>query len=251
MAFDPKVLPEALKSEIGKRFVRINVGSGFFVTNDGDVITALHVIKQADELLDKIQSTSKRLQVVIVKSRTDSQPEMEAGQITEQVDEDTDHDLALLKVHSTNGESVRPLNLRAARPADGDQIAVSGFPLQSDVLISNIGWVASAWPVTSEKLLIYPGQKVDIIDTEAYLADIRVNPGDSGAPVYLVRNGEVLGVCEAYLTAPVMYRTDHDDQIATSPDGHALTYNSGLGLVTPARYVLELLKRNHLTGVPH
>lgn len=160
------------------------------------------------------------------------------------VEEDDRHDLALLRlnanpfssgrqsgIHRTpdGGMGVNALyglaGLTLEQPRDGEDIAVSGYPLASPTLITTSGIIASAWAI--ETMQVIPEgapsdfSMPDIADN--YIADVAVNPGNSGGPVYLRDLGHVIGVCVAFRIAEA------------DGGGVLLKYNSGLTIVVPIK----------------
>jgi hypothetical protein len=114
--------------------------------------------------------------------------------------------------------------------------------LLSDALVTNAGSVASAWvsdPGSVARLGL-PEPGADVADR--YLADLEVNGGNSGGPVYTQGAARVIGVCVATQSALVRHR----DGVAVI-DGAPLVYSSGLTLVVPSKYVVALLQRNGIT----
>jgi S1-C subfamily serine protease len=83
-------------------------------------------------------------------------------------------------------------------------------------LVTNSGWVASAW---HSNFVTTPAgrKKLDI-----YIADAAVNPGNSGGPAYLIHGVRVIGV-------------------AVAKQGEGFAY------IVPARYVVDLLRKNGVT----
>jgi len=73
---------------------------------------------------------------------------------------------------------------------------------------------------------------------------MHVNGGNSGGPVYSVEGGAVIGVCVAFDPAPVFYG-DRRQEPAMIQD-RPLAYNSGLSVVVPIRYVIDMLKKHNL-----
>lgn len=74
---------------------------------------------------------------------------------------------------------------------------------------------------------------------DLYLADLRVNHGNSGGPVYSARSGAVIGVCVAFELADIESRN-------LPEAGSLLKYNAGISVIVPALYVSNLLKKNGL-----
>lgn len=77
---------------------------------------------------------------------------------------------------------------------------------------------------------------------DSYLTDVETNPGNSGAPVYLAENANVIGVCVA--NKPALIRDDQGG--IASVGGKQLCYSSGLTIVIPICYVIELMRKNKL-----
>ena len=169
------------------------------------------------------------------------------------LDTDSVHDLALLKpVRPLNGGSAAVFSV--ARPTDGERLAVSGYPLLENVLITTSGAVASSWayhegqqPVSGR-----PGIALPKIE-DVFLVDMHVNHGNSGGPVYSVNTGAVIGVADAFaLEDNVMLEplpNGKPDPAYDQNSGRALMTNAGLGVVVPARFVVELLKKNNLKWI--
>jgi len=135
--------------------------------------------------------------------------------------------------------------LNPNRPEDGAAVGISGYPLGQPVLVTNAGWMATSWAFEITEAPI-PGapQWFRIPDiADAYLADIEVNPGNSGAPVYLIEDVTVIGVCVGSKPAPVRDQLNNDVII----NGRRLFYSSGLTTVVPVRYVIELLRKHNLS----
>jgi S1-C subfamily serine protease len=248
------------------RSVFVTLGSGFLVSADGYAVTARHVVHPA------IQIEGRRTLVVGL-----ALPNLEnynSGGATlsirgsfrfiecEIVDEDVRHDLALLKLarnpfadntnfitgpKETVGYPRRVATLsRSARPRDGDSIAVSGYPLNQTVMITTSGNLASSWAYDSVAEQI-PGARAGFLShdiADSYIGDMHVNPGNSGGPVFSVEQGEVIGVCVAYDMAPVVYGDGNHEP--ASAGNRPLFSNSGLSVIIPVRYVIELLKKHSL-----
>jgi S1-C subfamily serine protease len=93
-----------------------------------------------------------------------------------------------------------------------------------------------------------PGITVPKIQ-DLYLLDIHLNHGNSGGPVYSPDTGAVIGVADAYQLDDVMVEGlpgSEPEQAHDKDTGRALKTNAGLGVVVPARYVVDLLKKNNV-----
>jgi S1-C subfamily serine protease len=191
-----------------------------------------------------------------------------------------DHDLAAARltenvvggewdselVPVVEGVPVPPLagvaTLDPTRPREGSAVAVSGYPFAMNSLVTNSGCIASAFfPSFAEDPdadVREPQPQADDAGTrvrqeetsfegpgpaERYLADLEVNGGNSGGPVYLVETATVIGVCVATRSAPVTR--------AGAPvvlDGQVLAYSSGLTVVIPSPYVKAMLDDDRVSS---
>ncbi|MBK1717948.1 DegQ family serine endoprotease [Thiocystis violacea] len=136
-----------------------SLGSGFFVSPDGYVLTNSHVVEGADEIVVR---ASDRREFVAKLIGTDKRS-----------------DIALLKVE---GEG-----LPAARIGSGKDLAVGEWVL---AIGSPFGFEASATAgIVSAKGRSLPTENyVPFIQT-----DVAINPGNSGGPLFNLQ-GEVVGV---------------------------------------------------------
>lgn len=253
-------LPEEVRRREGRPFISRILGTGFFVRSTGHVVTALHVIRGGRRMAERISAARKDILVGIAQPNTENM----RGNFTvvdfEVVAEDDLHDLALLKLSRNPfegevssgiriGDQEVPLlydtpSFNPERPKDGTAIGISGYPLGQPVLVTNAGWMATSWAFNIAQLPVpeAPQWFREIRVADAYLADVEVNPGNSGAPVYLVDNGSVIGVCVASKPAPIR----NSDGKSVLIDDKQLFYSSGLTIVVPTRYVIELLKEHDL-----
>ncbi|MGA2404498.1 MAG: serine protease [Syntrophobacteraceae bacterium] len=240
------------------------LGSGFFIDSEGYVITARHVIHP------DLTIALNQLRVGLpMTSFGESQAKFTfTGSFqlvpVEVVDEDEKHDLALLKVLqnpfknqvrpmiSVDGKDITPLIVSVSsvdpqRPKDGTQIAISGYPLPGQELITNVGYIASSQGITQVQVPIPnapPGFTIiDILDV--YYADVRVNHGNSGGPVYSVETGKIIGVAVAMNIAVVELQ---GGKPYITPDTHVPPYyNAGIALVVPIQYVLDLARKHNVS----
>ena len=240
------------------------IGTGFMVNEDGYVVTARHVI----EFFRSIQAPGKHLWVGVGTPNLD---DFKIGKgsisltgnfgLTEAAvaAEDELHDVVILKMKqnpffgqmgtfvSGPGQKIDYLHKAAIlspdRPRDGELVAASGYPLNKMALVTTSGSVASGWDYEMKQVHppnAPPGFMIPE-SSDSYLVDMHVNHGNSGGPVYTIKDGGVIGICVSFNEAPV----EHGNN-APSPQADPLYFNSGLGNVVPIRYAVELLKKNNL-----
>lgn len=113
------------------------------------------------------------------------------------------------------------------------------------MLVTNSGVLATCWGTDIKEVSI-SGAPADfrIPDIgDIYLADVEVNPGDSGAPFYDIENSTIIGLCAASKLAPVR---DQNGAVVVV-DNKQLFYSSGLTIVVPTAYIIELLNKNNIS----
>ncbi len=236
-------------SDPAQPIIRKYAGTGFFIGKNGFAITALHIIRPAEipEQVSPAQITAC-VAMYTESSGVKSRARFLCVDI-DLVDYDSRHDLALLRLRNKNevpapinasDNEIKPIfnaaNIATRAPKDGTQIAVSGFPLSKPVLITNSGWLASsngeyidAIPPTG-----MPDDTGSADNAEVYLADMRVNHGIDGGPVYSVENGEVIGVGTIFQKVPA------------EGTNESFIYKSGISLIIPSKYIRELVKKHKL-----
>ena len=231
--------PEQMK-KIGRPFLSQTLGSGFFINSEAYIITARHVIQEGRIILEQFDANDKRIHIGIGLPNS----ERFTGNCVlvdfDIIDENVSHDLCLLKLRKNpfkneigsgiiiNGSAIPipaiSLRLNSTRPQEGQKIGISGYPLQERVLVTNSGHIASVW------------------QDPYYLADIEVNPGNSGGPAYLIEDVSVIGVCTAYKGAPIKNQDNKNVNI----NGQELYYSSGLTKIIQSKYIIQLLEKNNV-----
>jgi len=136
-----------------------SLGSGFVISSDGYVLTSAHVIRNASEIL----------------VRLNDRREFEA----QVVGQDERSDVALLKLPAND--------LKALKIGDPDQLAVGEWVL---AIGSPFGFDSTATAgIVSAKGRSLPNENyVPFIQT-----DVAINPGNSGGPLFNL-DGEVVGI---------------------------------------------------------
>jgi S1-C subfamily serine protease len=148
------------------------IGSGFFITADGYLLTNFHVVKDAAKIEVKTKDRTAKAVVVEV---------------------DQANDLALLKV---TGSGFHPLRLSKRTQADlGESVFTIGFP--------NIETQGMAPKYTDGKVSSQSGM---MDDSTQYQISVPVQPGNSGGPL-CDSSGEVVGIIVARLNDLAMLRS--------------------------------------------
>jgi S1-C subfamily serine protease len=160
----PKPRDYSIPSLAGHDRVRA-IGSGFFVSKDGYLVTNHHVVKDAESIKVKYQGNVFPAKVVKV---------------------DKDNDLAVLKVE---GRNFQPLALSRHDSADlGEEVFTIGFP--------NIQMQGVEPKYTDGKISSLKGMQDD---PHEYQISVPVQPGNSGGPL-CDANGQVVGVIVARIS---------------------------------------------------
>ena len=231
------------------------IGTGFWVHATGFVLTARHVTQSAQQIMASLPGSCLSIGLAIpnLTGPVTIRSSFELIEV-DLAEEDSRHDIALLRartnpflgnrpsgVHRTGDQfAVNALyglpTLSDSSVVDGEFIAVSGYPLSLPALVTTSGGIASAFLLDVQNKQIPGGPDGFMMSdfADSYLADIAVNPGNSGGPVYRVRDGSVIGVCVAFHVAESNHGTE------SSP----FFYNSGLSVIVPIKYGLELLSRH-------
>ena len=223
---------------------RIIAGSGFVINPDGYIITNAHVVDCVQNYLANINATNKNAFAAFAGEdyydEQDNTHHRRRFSSTEYriVDIDRLHDLALLKLAIplkdlpyTGKLPIKVLScaLSLTTPEEGTPVAVSGYPLQIPSLVTQAGIVASN-TFFDFKRIEAENKSVDYL-----LIDATINTGNSGGPVYLPTTGEIVGVIAAYRTSPVIEKGAQNVEVSQ---------NSGLAVVIPVKYIIQLLKKN-------
>ncbi|HUV03060.1 MAG TPA: serine protease [Desulfobacteria bacterium] len=237
------ILAETNRSEIpftGGEYIMMSdkvfsKGTGFIVTEDGFILTANHVVREAK---DKIQ----------VRIMQDNKFKFYEAKL---ISENVDADVALLKIEGEKFPNTKLGEYNEFK--EGMSIGFIGFPLTMNLPITNNGIISGIGKFQYEK----DGEVVDIYTLNAF-----INQGNSGGPVFSADTGEVIGIINARMNvinenqflklppdySPIM-RIGGIDPITLSVE----TYNSnlkfigdvtqvGIGYSTSIEYGKELLK---------
>lgn len=149
----------------------ISTGTGFFISNDGYMLTNSHVIEGSSNI--SVILNGKSVPAALI-------------------EHDSSNDIALLKVN----ESVKGLPIELKKNTkQGAEIAILGYPnigLQGNEQKANFGYINSNSGIQG--------------DTRYFQIDSPVQPGNSGSPM-VNKNGVVIGIASATLNQSAAIRS--------------------------------------------
>ena len=204
------------------------LGTGFLVSEQGHVVTALHVVDAVDMAAGEKLIAMFSIPDVDLPGNIRIQGAF-TGLPTTVLATNRRDDLALLQVPihhiretapiHANGEDLfaiaRPVAMATSVPREGTEIAISGYPLAARALVTTSGTMASL-------------KSNDGTGANRFLGDITANGGNSGGPVYVVEDATLVGVLVAGQMAPIL-----------AGQGYAA---AGLALIVPLDRVTALLE---------
>jgi S1-C subfamily serine protease len=137
-------------------------GTSFMVDANGYLVTSAHVLKGAKKIY--VQSVDGK------------------DFLAEIVDQDTDADIALLKINDADfvGSNILPYGFSRKKTDLSEPVYTLGFP--KDEIVYNEGYLSAQTGLDG--------------DTMSCQITITANPGNSGGPVFN-KNGEVIGILNA------------------------------------------------------
>lgn len=163
----PKGMPEELKRrfgdmmpEGGEQAPRNGLGSGFIISEDGEIVTNHHVVNGAERVVVKL-ADGRSMDATVIGS-------------------DPMTDIALLKVEA---EETLPAVVfgTSAEMRAGDEVVAVGSPF-------GLGGTVTSGIISATSRNIHSGPYDDFIQTDA-----AINRGNSGGPLFN-NEGEVIGV---------------------------------------------------------
>jgi len=135
-------------------------GTGFFVRDDGLILTNRHVVKNAKTLLVLIGAEQTTADVVKI---------------------DDEQDLALIQVHLKNKVPFIKL-AKADHPNDGADVVVMGYPMMDRL----------GMDVKVTRGIVSSSRDSDTLSADV-MTDAKVNPGNSGGPI-IDKHGNAMAI---------------------------------------------------------
>jgi S1-C subfamily serine protease len=173
-------------------------GTGFLVSNEGVVITALHVLRD----VERREPGAQPLIGVPSSTAEDAASVRTNCKQFDLIGADEGHDLAVLLPR--NRPIIREESSGVMTPCsavtfsldplrDGIAIATSGYSIGNSTLMTSTGCIGTT--------RLHDSQVPN--GANWYLAAMHIVSGNSGGPVYRVEDGKVIGVCKGYGARPV------------------------------------------------
>ena len=196
-------------------------GTAFRVGSQGDLLTAQHVAANARGQRENLgRETRARIHVAFAPTRPEPGSDADGFRSVEVAiaAEDPGADLALLRIvepppEGGEGSGLgRPASsisrgsaarLAWAEPPAESAVAVVGYPIGEPHPVVRTGRlldpvVLNGARATSKPL---PSRLTELVrDGAVLLAHVETRLGNSGAPIYLVETGEIIGLCSAIVT---------------------------------------------------
>ncbi|MCU6709761.1 trypsin-like peptidase domain-containing protein [Paenibacillus sp. J5C_2022] len=153
--------------------VKNGEGTGFFVDEDGYIMTNQHVVADAQQVMVTVHGQEEPLQADVLWSSEEQ-------------------DLALLKVSSSNGDKFHALEL-----GDSDQVNIGDWVLAIGNPYGYEGTLTIGVLSAKERPITIQGED-GVVHTHEHMlqTDASINPGNSGGPL-LNSAGEVVGINSA------------------------------------------------------
>ncbi len=142
------------------------IGTGFVIDSNGTIVTAAHVVSDADQVQVRLEDNGKSVDAEILGS-------------------DESSDLAVLRVDASSTQDIKPLQIADSSTVKVGDLAVAiGYPFTLDLTVTR-GIVSGV----GRAIKAPNGFSIDnVIQTDA-----PINPGNSGGPL-LDGAGRVIGV---------------------------------------------------------
>lgn len=203
-------------------------GSGFVVGDGLHVLTNIHVLPEAID--------SKKLEILAVFVREGGKETLRPAEV---IDEDTQHDLALLKIAGPPLPALSIGNSDTVR--EGETYAFTGFPIGVILGLhpaTHRGMISAITPVATPALSARLVNKklFDRLQApyDVFQLDATAYPGNSGSPLYDTDTGNVIGIINK------VFVQETKENLLTKPSG--ITY------AVPIRYAEGLLRQAQRTG---
>jgi hypothetical protein len=235
-------------------------GTAFRIGSQGDLLTAGHVAANARaERESHGPETGARILVAFAPTGSERGSDADGSRPVEVAiaAEDPGADLALLRVvepppeggegsglgrpaSAARGSAAR---LAWAEPPAESAVAVVGYPMGEPRPVVRVGRlldpaILNTTPAMTEQL---PSWLMELAgDGAVLLADVEARVGNSGAPIYLLESGEIIGLCSALVARSDLAKGELIP--LPNPPGDAIT------VIIAARQIQSFLDAHRVSG---
>jgi S1-C subfamily serine protease len=201
-------------------------GTGFFISSDGKFITAAHVYNQIPK--DQLNYLG-----ALVPSETDEKgsTKYKRYEKLELLEIDIENDVALMKIITDDIINIPSIkNFGASEKVrEGDDLLFLGYPLALELITLGFG-VTLAANGCMVSCIKRRGQDGSL---HFFVVDTHINNGSSGSPVFLSKTGKVIGIVSGKISQKV-----------DLPDNKKVDIPANIGICRPAKYIVDLIKKN-------
>ncbi len=206
-------------------------GNSFFVTSQGYLVTAAHVLETFRDLG----------QPYILVDRPNSPPQLLKANI---IATDWTHDVAILRATPNPFDGkfrVTFLPLATKRPSIGDSIVASALHPSNTRSASTYKLSVQDWSSAEVLGFVQTREEKNLPDTDLFVFSHEVQKGQSGSPVILADTHEVVGLVDGRWLRPSSF------SLPSSNGARPVPYPGPLGAAAPVDYLLALLKKNSVS----
>ena len=198
----------------------LSIGSGFFISEDGILVTNAHLVEDSTRVMIYVgdQTIFPNPDVLLV---------------------DGDVDLAALRIHAGH---VDALSLAADLPEESTPVIAVGYPRLTDIL--NIGFALHSTIAPGSISGVAEGRtRTQGRHTTFLQMTGTLNSGNSGGPIIDMDSGEAVGMMTQ--TVPYLERArDRNGNVLAS-----VMIRSGIGYAIPATRIRQWLVENQLASL--
>ncbi len=198
-------------------------GTGFIVAPEGKFITNAHVYKAIPE-------NEWQYMGVSVPGKTDEKNLLHYDRYPiKLINIDEQNDVAYMEIISDKKDfqTVKGLG-DSEKVKEGDDIIFIGYPLAVELLNMGFGITMT----TNQSIISSVKRKIEGGMLSFFLTDSHINSGSSGSPVFSTKNGEVIGIASAKISAKIPL-----------PGGQVADIPANMGICRPINYAIELINK--------
>jgi len=157
-----------MNSQVVIIFSQSGTGSGFFINNQGYIVTNSHVVDGSSDIMIKFQNSKEFFKAELIHSSSD-------------FDKIPTNDIAVLRTQ--NVPKFLSVEIKTGDPQQGENVVALGFPGATNTFQDPNGLIKSN---------LTKGV-VSSFNDDFIFTDAAINPGNSGGPLFN-QEGDVIGI---------------------------------------------------------